>query len=162
MQRRPRASGRSLAAEGPTVHIPPWDYLFLAFDPHNFPDLYTPTWVVSLILLTALVVLYNVRTRALHRHPPYLDLWEWLLWSSLALFGLVLTAVLFNFEFIVLLVVEAIGLAALLWIRFLRFPPILSAYEVRLAKQRYYTKTKFSKPETTIRPKTARRSKRRR
>jgi hypothetical protein len=141
---------------------PPWDYLFLAFDPENFPDLYTPTWVVSLILLTALVVLYNVRTRALHRHPPYLDLWEWLLWSSLALFGLVLTAALFNFELIVLLVVEAIGLAVLLWIRFLRFPPILSAYEVRLAKQRYYTKTKFSKPETTIRPKTARRSKRRR
>jgi hypothetical protein len=55
-----------------------------------------------------------------------------------------------------------IGLAVMLWIRFLRFPPILHAYEVRLAKQRYYTKVKFSKPEATIRPKTARRSKRRR
>ena len=55
-----------------------------------------------------------------------------------------------------------VGMAVMLWIRFLRFPPILEAYEVRLAKQRYYTKTKFSRPETTIRPKTARRAKRRR
>ena len=38
------------------------------------------------------VVLYNVRTRALHRHAPYLDLWEWMLWTGLALFGLLLTA----------------------------------------------------------------------
>ena len=144
------------------MHLPPWEYLFLSFDPHNFPDLFTPTWVISLILLGLLVVLYNVRTRALHRHAPYLDLWEWLLWSGLALFGLVLTAALFSFELIVLLVIELIGVAVLLWVRFLRFPPILHAYEVRLAKQRYYTKTKFSKPETTIRPKTARRAKRRR
>ena len=144
------------------MHLPPWEYLFLPFNPHTFPDLFTPMWVASLVLLGLLVVLYNVRTRALHRHAPYLDLWEWLLWSGLALFGLVLTAALFNFEFIVLLVVLVVGLAALLWIRFLRFPPILRAYEVRLAKQRYYTKTKFSRPETTIRPKTARRSKRRR
>ena len=43
-----------------------------------------------------------------------------------------------------------------------RFPPVLAAYEQRLTKQRYYTKTKFSRPEQTIRPKTARRSKRRR
>jgi hypothetical protein len=144
------------------VRLPPWDYLFLPFTPHTFPDLFTPMWVASLVLLAALVVLYNVRTRALHRHQPYLDLWEWLLWSGLALFGLVLTAALFSFEFIVLLVVLLVGLSVMLWIRFLRFPPILSTYEVRLAKQRYYTKTKFTRPEATIRPKTARRAKRRR
>jgi len=144
------------------VRLPPWDYLFLPFTPHNFPDLFTPMWIASLALLVALVVLYNVRTRALHRHAPYLDLWEWLLWSGLALFGLVLTASVFSFEFIVLLVILATGLGVLLWVRFLRFPPILRAYEVRMAKQRYYTKTKFSRPETTIRPKTTRRTKRRR
>jgi hypothetical protein len=144
------------------VRLAPWDYLFLPFTPHNFPDLFSPMWVASLVLLVTLVVLYNVRTRALHRHAPYLDLWEWLLWSGLALFGLVLTASVFAFEFIVLLVILAVGLGAMLWIRFLRFPPMLRAYEVRLAKQRYYTKTKFSRPETTIRPKTARRAKRRR
>lgn len=144
------------------MRLAPWDYLFLPFTPHNFPDLFSPMWIASLVLLVTLVVLYNVRTRALHRHAPYLDLWEWLLWSGLALFGLVLTASVFAFEFIVLLVILAVGLGAMLWIRFLRFPPMLRAYEVRLAKQRYYTKTKFSRPETTIRPKTARRSKRRR
>ena len=144
------------------MHLPPWEYLFLPFSPHTFPDLFTPMWVVSLVLLGVLVVLYNVRTRALHRHAVYLDLWEWLLWTGLALFGLVLTASVFSFEFIVLLVILGVGLSVLLWVRFIRFPPILHAYEVRLAKQRYFTKTKFSKPEATIRPKAARRSKRRR
>ena len=142
--------------------LPPWEYLFLPFTPHNFPDLFTPTWVAALVLLAALVVLYNLRTRALHRHAPYLDLWEWLLWSGLSLFGLLITASIFAFEFIVVLVIFTIGMGAMLWIRFLRFPPILRGYEERLAKQRYYTKTKFSRPETTIRPKTARRAKRRR
>jgi hypothetical protein len=142
--------------------LAPWDYLFVPFNPHTFPDLFTPMWVASLVLLALLVVLYNVRTRALHRHAPYLDMWEWLLWTGLSLFGLVLTASLFSFEFIVLLVILGIGLSVMLWVRFLRFPPILEAYEVRMAKQRYYTKTKFSRPEATIRPKTARRSKRRR
>ena len=144
------------------MRLPPWDYLFEPFNPHTFPDLFTPIWVASLVLLGVLVVLYNVRTRALHRHAVYLDLWEWLLWSGLALFGLVLTASVFAFEFIVLLVILAVGLSVMVWIRFVRFPPMLRGYEARLAKQRYYTKTKFSKPEATIRPKTARRSKRRR
>ena len=144
------------------MRLPPWEYFFQPFNPHTFPDLFTPMWVASLVLLGVLVVLYNVRTRALHRHAVYLDLWEWMLWSGLALFGLVLTASVFSFEFIVLLVILVVGLSVMVWIRFVRFPPILRGYEVRLAKQRYYTKTKFSKPEATIRPKTARRSKRRR
>ena len=118
-------------------------------------------WVASLGLLVALVVLYNVRTRALHRHAPYLDLWEWLLWSGLALFGLVLDGVRLRVR------VHRpardprrSGLGVLFWVRFLRFPPILEAYEQRLAKQRYYTKTKFAHPEATIRPKAARRARR--
>jgi hypothetical protein len=50
----------------------------------------------------------------------------------------------------------------LAWVRFIRFPPILDAYEHRLAKQRYFTKTKFARPEATIRPKAARRARKRR
>ena len=50
---------------------------------HTFPDLYTPLWVASLVLLVVLVVLYNARTRALHRHAAYLDMWEWLLWTGI-------------------------------------------------------------------------------
>ena len=142
--------------------LPPWEYLFRPFNPHTFPDLFTPTWVASLLLLIGLVVLYNARTRTLHRHAPFLDLYEWLLWSGLTVFGLLLTASLFAFDLIIVLVVAAIGLTTLVWIRFVRFPPILDAYEHRMAKQRYFTKTKFARPEATIRPKAARRSRRRR
>ena len=140
----------------------PWEYIWLPFSPHVFPDLFTPTWVASLVLLVALGVLYNMRTRALHRHAPYLDLWEWLLWTGLTLFGLLLTASLFAFDLIIVLIIATIGLATMVWVRFIRFPPILDAYEHRLAKQRYFTKTKFARPEATIRPKTVRRSRRRR
>lgn len=144
------------------MRLSPWDYLFEPFNTHTFPDLFTPTWVASLVLLGMLVVLYNARTRALHRHAPYLDMWEWLLWTGLSAFGLLLTAAIFQFDFIVVIVIALAGLGALVWVRFIRFPPILAAYEQRLTKQRYYTKTKFSRPETTIRPKAARRPRRRR
>ena len=44
-----------------------------------------------------------------------------------------------------------IGVGILLWIRFVRFPPLLAAYEKKLAKARYYSKQKFAHPEATIR-----------
>ena len=134
----------------------------LARSPEPAPPISGVVRHLEIPVANVLVILYNLRTRALHRHAPYLDLWEWLLWTGLSLFGLLITASIFAFEFIVVLVIFTIGMSVMLWIRFLRFPPILNAYEVRLAKQRYYTKTKFSRPETTIRPKTARRAKRRR
>jgi hypothetical protein len=149
-------------AERSIVRLPPWDYLLEPFNPHTFPDLFTPTWVVSLVLLVALVVLYNVRTRALHRHAPYLDLYEWLLWTGLSVFGLLLTAAVFSFDLIVVLVIGVIGLATLTWVRFMKFPPILDAYEHKLAKQRYFTKSKYERAEATIRQKPVRRSSRRR
>jgi hypothetical protein len=144
------------------VTLAPWDYIWLPFSPHVFPDLFTPTWVASLLLLIGLVVIYNVRTRALHRHAPFLDLYEWLLWTGLTVFGLLLTASLFAFDLIIVIIIGVIGLTTMAWVRFVRFPPIIDAYEHRLAKQRYFTKTKFARQEATIRPKTARRSRRRR
>ncbi len=151
-------------AERSNVLLPPWDYVFTPFNPHTFPDLFTPTWVASLVLLVGLVVLYNARTRRLHRHAPYLDLYEWLLWTGICVFGLILTAAVFSFDLIVLLVIAVTGLATLVWVRFIRFPPILDAYEQKLAKQRYYSKTKFDRAEATIRAKAkpTRRSRRRR
>ena len=133
------------------MRLLPWEYLFEPFNTHAFPDLFTATWVTSLVLLAVLVVLYNVRTRALHRHATNLDLYEWLLWTGLSVFGLLLTAAVFQFDFIVVLVIALAGLGGLVWVRFVRFPPILAAYEQRLTKQRYYTKTKFSRPETATR-----------
>jgi hypothetical protein len=137
------------------VRLLPWEYLFKPFDAHTFPDLYTPMWVATLVLLVVLVILYNVRTRALHRHAVYLDMWEWLLWSGLSLFGLVLVASVFRFYLVVLLVILVTGLAVMVWVRFLHFPPLFRAYEVKMARERYLSRQKFSRPEATIRPKGA-------
>ena len=142
--------------------LPPWEYLFTSFNSVNFPDLFHPTWIASGILLIVLIVLYNVRTRRLHKHAPYLDLWEWLWWTGLITFGLLMIEALFVFDFILVLATVIIGLGTLVWIRFLRFPPLLRAHEQRLARQRYYTKQKFADPEATIRRRGGRRAPRRR
>jgi hypothetical protein len=142
--------------------LAPWEYLFVSFTSHNFPDLFFPTWIAAAVLLGVLIVLYNVRTRALHRHPPFVDLWEWLWWTGLITFSLILIEALFIFDFILVLATIVIGLGALVWIRFFRFPPILRAHEQRLARQRYYTKQKFADPEATIRRRTGPRRQRRR
>ena len=142
--------------------LPPWDYLFHAFNDTNFPDLFHPTWIASLVLLVVLAILYNVRTRALHRHQPYVDLWEWLWWAGLITFSLLIVEALFVFDFLLVLLTLIIGLGTLVWIRFIRFPPILRAHEQRLARERYFPRQKFADPEATIRRRGGRRQQRRR
>ncbi|MDH4143350.1 MAG: hypothetical protein OEV61_12140 [Chloroflexota bacterium] len=142
--------------------LPPWDYLFQSFNSHNFPDLFHPTWIASVVLLAILIVLYNIRTRALHKHAPYVDLWEWMWWTGLITFSLLIIEALFVFDFILVLLTQIVGLGALVWIRFFRFPPILRAHEQRLARERYFSKQKFADPEATIRRRGGRRQQRRR
>jgi hypothetical protein len=139
----------------------PWEYMVDPFTRQDFPDLFDPIWVSALVLLGVLIVLYNVRTRRLHRHQPYLDLWEWLLWTGLITFSLLVVMAIFRFDFFLVLATIVIGLGTLWWVRFRRFPPILAAYERSLARQRYYSRTKYAKPEATIRPRTSRRRRRR-
>jgi len=133
------------------VTLAPWDYLFQSFNNDNFPDIFHPTWIAALVLLVVLTILYNVRTRALHRHPPYLEMWEWLWWTGLITFSLIIIESLFVFDFLLVLTTEIIGLAALVWIRFVRFPPFFAAYEQKLARERYFSKQKYADPEATIR-----------
>ena len=145
------------------MRLAPWDYLFLSFNHRNFPDLFHPTWIASLALLIVLGVLYTTRTRALRRHQPYVDMWEWLWWTGLITFSLVVIEALFVFDLFLVLVTEVIGIGTLVWIRFRRFPPILAAHEQRLARERYYSKQKFADPEATIRRRAgSRRTQRRR
>jgi hypothetical protein len=144
------------------VKLAPWEYLFESFNDFNFPDLFWPTVWASLVGLVAVVVLYNVRTRQLHRHRPYLDLWEWLLWTGLITFSLLLVGAIFVFDFILVLATGLIGIATLVWVRFRRFPPVLAAYEQRLARQRYLTRTRVTEPEATIRRRGKGRQQRRR
>jgi hypothetical protein len=133
------------------VTLAPWEYLFQSFNSRNFPDLFHPTWIAALVLLVVLAVLYWARTRALHRHPPYTEMWEWLWWTGLITFSLIMVEALFVFDFFLVLITEIIGIGTLVWIRFVRFPPMLKSYETKLARERYYTKQKFAEPEATIR-----------
>ena len=129
----------------------PWEYLFESFNRTNFPDLFNLTWIATLVLLLILIVLYIVRTRALHKHPPYTEMWEWLWWTGLITFSLIIIESLFVFDLFLVLVTELVGIGTLVWIRFRRFPPMLAAHEQRLARERYFSKQKFADPEATIR-----------
>jgi hypothetical protein len=160
-------AGRLPGGPGPPateryVKKAPWEYLFLPFNSFNFHDLFYPTWVGALVLLIAVVILYNVRTRQLHNHPPYLDLYEWLLWTGVIGFGLILVESLFVFDFLFVVLTVPITLGVFAWARFVHFPPILGAYEQKLARQRYFSRLKYAHPESTIRTKPAARTNRRR
>jgi hypothetical protein len=143
------------------VTLLPWEYLWVGFSKINFPDLFNQVWIGSLVLLILLVILYNVRTRALHRHRLYTDMWEWLLWSGLITFFLLIAGALFQFDFAVVLVIAISGIGVMLWARFRKYPPLFEAYEHQLARQRYLARAKGSKPEATIRSKPTRRRRRR-
>ena len=138
----------------------PWQYLWLPFSRQLFPDLYDATWIASLVLLAVLIVLYNVRTRALHRHRLYTDMWEWLLWTGLITFLMLAIGAMFLFDFAVVLVEGVTGLAVLVWVRFRRYPPLFAAYEQQLARQRYLSRQKAARPEATIRSRGSRRRRR--
>lgn len=144
------------------MKLAPWEYLFEAFNAFNFPDLFWPTVVASIAGLVVVVLLYNIRTRQLHRHRVYLDLYEWLLWTGLITFSLLLVGAIFVFDFILVLLTAVIGIGTLVWVRFRRFPPILAAYEHRLLRQRYATRARTADPEATIRRRPSRQRRRRR
>ena len=140
----------------------PWEYLFKSFTQINFPDLYMPFLWASILLLIATVVVYNVRTRQLRRHAIYVQMYEWLLWTGIITFSLVVVYWIFRFDMILVLSTIVAGLAMMVWVRFYRFPPDFRAYERQLAKQRYFSRQRFTHPETTIRAKNSRRRRRRR
>jgi hypothetical protein len=140
----------------------PWEYLWVAFRKDAFPDLFNPIWMASLVLLVVLIVVYVLRTRALHRHRLYMDMWEWIFWSGLITFFLLIVGSIFAFDFAVILVILFGGLLTMAWARFRRYPPLFEAYEHQLARQRYLARTRASRPEATIRQKTVRRKGKRR
>ena len=139
----------------------PWEYLFEPFSSTTVPALYNQVFVASIVLLIATVVFYNVRTRQLHRHPVYLQMYEWLLWTGVVVYSLMIVYWIFRFDMIIVLATLVVGLGTFAWIRFVRFPPYFRAYERQLAKQRYFSRQRFAHPESTIRTKSSRRRRRR-
>jgi membrane-associated HD superfamily phosphohydrolase len=143
----------------------PWnqlDLLLIGFNSVNFPALFTLTWQLSVALLVVGILFYNFQSRRMHAYSVFLDLNEWLMWTSVGVFLLLLMYVVFNFDFIFVLPTMIGGAALFIWIRFIHFPPMIRAYEERLARQRYFQRSKTSHPDTTIRSKAAAKPKRRR
>jgi hypothetical protein len=140
----------------------PWDYFWVGFNSINFPDLFNTIWIASGILLIVLIVLYVLRTRALHRHKLYLDMWEWIFWAGLVTFFLLIVGSLFAFDFAVILAILFAGVGTMAYARFRRYPPLFEAYEHQLARQRYLARTRQSRPEATIRAKTVKKRGKRR
>ena len=140
------------------MNVAPWEYVFQPFNSFEFHDLFWPIVAASILGLVFLVILYTVRTRRLHGHPPYLDMYEWLLWTGIITFSLVIVYAIFQFDFFFVPTTLVLGLGTFVWIRFFKFPPAFAAYELKLAKQRYFSASKYAHPESTIRTKTARRA----
>jgi hypothetical protein len=130
------------------------------FNQQNFPDIFTPIWVASLALLIGTVILYNVRVRQLHRHEPLRAMQEWLLWTGLFTFGLILVGTMFAFYFLFILTFIVVGLAAFIWVRFFRFPPYIEAYNEQLKRARSFSQSRYKGAESTVRSRRARRRRR--
>jgi hypothetical protein len=149
------------------VTLAPWDYLFVAFNPGvggraGFPDLFNPIWVTAAVVLVLQVIIYNVRTRQLHRFEPLANMQEWLLWTGLITCFMVIVEAIFQWYFLFVVLTLGLGLAAYVWIRFFRFPPLIAAYNQRLRRARFFSQEKYKHPEATIRTTRSKRSRRRR
>jgi len=132
----------------------PWnqlDQLLIGFNKDNFKPLFDPTWQLSLALLVIGVIFYNFQGRRLRAYSVFLDLNEWLMWTTIGVFSLLLMFSVFSFDFIFVLPTMVGGAALFLWIRFWHFPPMIQAYEERLARQRYFQRSKTSHPPAATR-----------
>jgi len=143
----------------------PWNQLstlLIGFDNLHFPLLWGPAWQLSVAFLVVGLIFYNFQSRRLRAYSVFLDLNEWLMWTNVGVFSLLLMFAIFNFDFIFVLPTMIGGALLFLWIRFWHFPPLVRAYEERLARQRYFQRSRTAHPESTIRTKGAARPKRRR
>jgi hypothetical protein len=146
-----------------SVGLDLFDYLGrIQFAPENFPDIWAPIVYAAAALFVGQIVLYNVRTRQLHRHEPLRALQEWLLWTGIVVWGLVLAGSVFRFYFVFILAFIVIGLATYVWIRFSYFPPLIELYNDQLQRARFFSRARFSHPEATVRSRRSRGARRRR
>jgi hypothetical protein len=143
----------------------PWNQinvLLSGFNNTNFPAINMIVGQMALAFLVLAVIFYNFQGRRLHAYSVFLDLNEWLMWTSVGIFSLLAMYFVFQFDFVFVLPTMLGGAALIIWIRFIHFPPMIRAYEERLARQRYFQRTKTSHPETTVRSRATAKPKRRR
>ena len=107
----PSRAGRAPAASETTrVTLWPWEYLFKPFSAGTSRTCTSSSPWRPWSLLIATVIFYNVRTRQLHRHSVYLQMYEWLLWTGVIVFGLMLVYCIFHFDWIIVLSTLVVGL----------------------------------------------------
>jgi small-conductance mechanosensitive channel len=141
--------------------------LFLqgGFSPDNFPDLFYPVTIAAIAFFVGTIVLYNVQTRRYHKHPPLVNLQEWLFWTGLSVFGLLMVYAVFKFYLFFVLLTLIIGIGTMVWIRWYRFPPLIHSYNLILRREQYLSQKRYATADSTIRsrstarPKAATRSK---
>jgi hypothetical protein len=136
----------------------PWnqlDLLLIGFNQDNFPLIFQLTWMAGFLILVLGLVLYNFQGRRLRAYAVFLDLNEWLMWTSVGVAALLIMYAIFSFDFIFVLPTMVGGAILFLWIRFIHFPPLINAYEERLARQRYFQRSRTAHPEATVRTKAA-------
>lgn len=129
------------------------DPLAKQFTAQNFSDIFNPIWIAAALGLIIAVVLYNVRSRQLHRHEPLRTMQEWLLWTGLTTFGLILIGALFRFYFLFVLLFIVIGILVFIWVRFYRFPPYIEAYNEQVRRARFFSQARYKQAEATVRAK---------
>ena len=135
-----------------------------AFSPANFQDVFYPISIAAFVLFIAAIVLYNVQVRKLHKHPPLVALQEWLLWTAICVYGLLLIEAIFKFWFVTVVATLVIGLGVFVWIRFFHFPPIIEGYNRQLARARATAQTraasKYVDASSTVKARKTRRRRR--
>jgi hypothetical protein len=143
----------------------PWNQinvLLSGFNEANFPAINMIIGRMSLAFLVLAIIFYNFQGRRLHAYSVFLDLNEWLMWTSVGIFSLLAMYFVFQFDFVFVLPTMIGGAVLIFWIRFIHFPPMIRAYEERLARQRYFQRSKASHAETTVRSRATAKPKRRR
>ena len=87
---------------------------------------------------------------------------EWLLWTGLITFGLILVGAVFNFYFLFIVIFIVTGLATFVWVRFFRFPAYIEAYNEQLRRARFFSQSRYKHAEATVRSRRGRGGRRRR
>jgi hypothetical protein len=127
------------------------DVLFQSLTPENFPDLFTLLWIASLVVVIAAIAIYVNSGRRYRRYPVLLAMHEWIFWSVVIPWGLVLLLIITHVPLLLVILAVVPGMALLAWARFVRFPPLIAAANEDLRRRRFAPVSRAA-PPTRPRP----------
>ena len=113
------------------------DRLFDSLTTDNFPDLFTLLWVTALVMIAVSIAIYWDAGKRYRRYPVLLSMHEWIFWSVVLPWSLVLLLVITHVPFIVVLLAVLPGMAILLWARFVKYPPLIAAANDEVRRRRF-------------------------